>query len=184
MERFLSNRKRSAKVVLIALILVLLPVAILQIVRGYKYIGTYILDLSAILEKLEAYETVANVCLNYVEENPSKDGLIWFVTSNDKMTTYIWKDSSVSDTIKIPLTKDEEEALKTVNTSFSIKRKLDAIMVKEGYVSFCAYQEPASIIYSFNDTKPNFIRYSGEEVEYSILFNVVKIVDHWYFACN
>lgn len=90
-----------------------------------------------------------------------------------------------TSTIEISLSEDEEEALKAVNASFSIyKRRLDSITVQEGFVSFCAYQYPVSIIYSFNDIKPNFIRYSGEKIEYSLLFNVVKLTDHWYFACN
>lgn len=183
MERFLSNRKRSAKVVLgILLSFLILGLSSVLVIWAYRelHARSYFYDISRSLRDLEAYETVANFCLEYSTKNP-RNGFRLFETYEDQLNTR----GDNREYIKVSLSEQEKELVKTVDSGFVINSSsLFPIIVSDHYVSFCAEQELAAIIYSPDDTKPNFIRYSGEEVEYSILFNVVKIADHWYFACN
>lgn len=189
MNRILFKLNKTIKTVLIMLLVIFVPMLLAMgviLIGGRTFnVLNYCYDLSRSLKDMEAYETIANVCLHYAEENPSKSGLMWYVTYNDLLSTYIWEDGDASESIDVPLTEQEKDALTKVRSWFILHRgHLEDIFVKDKYVSFCPLQTPASIIYSPDDTRPDFLRYSGEEIEYRHSFNVVKITDHWYFACN
>lgn len=167
MKRVLSKLNKTTKVLLIILMIGLLPFAAQWLLKQY-HVWTYSDDLSHSFTVPEIYETVANVCLRYAEQNPSESGLVWFVASNDILSTYIWENGDVSEVVDVPMTEQEKGMLIRIRSMFSFhQNQLETIRVKDGYVSFCAYYKtPASIIYSPNDTKPDFLYYSGEEREY------------------
>lgn len=133
---------------------------------------------SSVLENLEAYETVANICLEYTSQDLTNNPRRSFDISNGELFTY-----EGEEPVPILLSEREKEFVGTVASKFRIDHSsLWSIIAGENYVSFCAETEPASFIYSPDDIKPNFIRYSGEDKKHSILFRVEKITDHWYFV--
>lgn len=127
-----------------------------------------------IIENIDAYTEYAQLCLQCYDGTAPKRSF-YADLRRDQLCC------SETDA-EYPMTREQAEAANTVSSTLWIgDQTFERTYVSSGFVCLTTVELRASVIYSADDTEPQFLLWPGDGED---RIYISKITDYWYFVNN